>query len=102
MYGNGKRGIDRGKTTPVGTFPPNDWGLYDMHGNVVQWCQDWVGDYPHKDVVDPQGPEKGTRRVTRSGSWYGDAIHQRSGFRYGFEPDYRHGRVGVRVCFFAD
>ena len=60
-YGNGKKGVYRKKTTPVGSFPANAWGLHDMHGNVWQWCQDWYGDYPQKDVVDPQGPEKGDR-----------------------------------------
>ena len=60
-YGNGKKGVYREKTTPVGSFPANAWGLHDMHGNVWQWCQDWYGDYPQKDVVDPQGPEKGER-----------------------------------------
>ena len=59
IYGNGKKGVYREKTTPVGSFPANAWGLHDMHGNVWQWCQDWYGDYPQKDVVDPQGPEKG-------------------------------------------
>jgi formylglycine-generating enzyme required for sulfatase activity len=58
VYGNGKKGIYRGKTTPVGSFPPNAFGLYDMHGNLWQWCQDWGGEYPQKDVLDPQGPDK--------------------------------------------
>ena len=57
-YGNGKKGKYREKTTPVGSFPANAWGLHDMHGNVWQWCQDWYGDYPQKDVVDPTGTRK--------------------------------------------
>jgi formylglycine-generating enzyme required for sulfatase activity len=58
-YGNGKRGVYRQKTTPVDTFPANAWGLYDTHGNLFEWCQDWFGDYPQDDVADPTGPEKG-------------------------------------------
>ena len=68
-FGLGKPVI-RGKTTPVGIFPANDWGLHDMHGNVSQWCQDWSGDYSKKEEVDPQGPEIGKERVFRGGSWY--------------------------------
>ena len=69
IYGTGKKGVSRGKTIPVGSFPANAFGLHDMHGNVFQWCQDWVGHYPQKEVVDPQGPEKGAERVLRGGSW---------------------------------
>jgi len=102
VYGNGKQGVYRGKTTPVGSFPANAWGLHDMHGNVLQLCQDWLGDYPHKDVVDPQGPEKGKERVVRSGSWYGDPHYIRSAFRHSIKPDFRHDRCGLRVCFFVE
>src|SRR5476649_2294554 len=59
VYGDGKKGVSRKKTTPVGSFPANAWGLHDIYGNVWQWCEDWHGDYPQKDVVDPQGAEKG-------------------------------------------
>src|ERR1019366_4354614 len=69
VYGNGKKGKYREKTTPVGSFPANAWGFHDMHGNVWEWCEDWYGDYPKKDVVDPQGAEKGKYRVLRGGSW---------------------------------
>ena len=73
-----------------------------MHGNVWQWCQDWFGDYPQKDVVDPQGPEKGNARVLRGGSWYGHPQYIRSAFRIGLEPGFRHDRCGLRVCFFVE
>ena len=89
IYGNGKKGVYREKTTPVGSFPANAWGLHDMHGNVWQWCQDWYGDYPQKDVVDPQGPEKGEYRVLRGGSWIYDPRYCRSAFRFGNEPGIR-------------
>jgi len=55
-YGNGKNGVFRSRTTPVGSFPANAWGLYDMHGNLWQWCADVYAEYPQNAVVDPQGP----------------------------------------------
>jgi formylglycine-generating enzyme required for sulfatase activity len=101
-YGIGKKGVFRGKTTPVGTFPANTWGLHDMHGNLWQWCEDWYGEYPQRDVVDPQGPEKGKIRVLRGGSWLRYPGHCRSAFRYGYGPGSRNYDCGVRVCFCLD
>jgi sulfatase modifying factor 1 len=102
VYGNGKKGIYRKKTTPVGSFPANAWGLHDMHGNVLQWCQDMYGDYPQKDVVDPTGPEKGEVPVLRGGSWnlYPDGC--RSAYRLWDVPDHRNDTFGFRLCFFVD
>ena len=71
-YGNGKKGVYREKTTPVGSFPANPWGLFDMHGNVWEWCQDWYGPYPKTDITDPQSLTNGEARVLRGGSWNGN------------------------------
>lgn len=99
IYGDGKKGQYREKTTPVGTFPANAWGLHDMHGNVFQWCQDWYGHYPQEDVVDPQGAEKGQVRVLRGGSWDYNPRNCRSASRNGIEPGSRMLVYGLRVCF---
>jgi formylglycine-generating enzyme required for sulfatase activity len=101
-YANGQKGYKRGKTTPIGCFPANAWGLHDMHGNVYQWCQDWYGAYPKKDVDDPKGPTEGGRRVLRGGSWSELPPACRSASRYGFEPGHRSYIFGLRVCFHMD
>jgi uncharacterized protein (TIGR02996 family) len=80
-------GICRNQTTPVGSFPPNGWGLFDMHGNLYEWCADWYGDYPVVDVLDPQGPENGMFRVQRGGSFGNDPYNLRSASRSGYWLD---------------
>lgn len=94
------KGIFRGKTMPVGSFPPNAWGLYDMHGNVWEWCQDFYGPYPSpKDLtVDPQGPSTGNAHVLRGGSWDLVPWLNRSAIRQGPNPYSRNGSVGFRVA----
>jgi formylglycine-generating enzyme required for sulfatase activity len=74
---------------PVGEKNPNAWGLYDMHGNVWEWCRDWYGEYPEGAVSDPPGPKEGSRRVIRGGGWFGVAARCRSAFRYGGIPSLR-------------
>ena len=69
-YADGEKGLYREKTVPVKSLPPNPWGLYEMHGNVWEWCQDWfVEEYGAAPQVDPQGPSTGAGRVLRGGSW---------------------------------
>jgi formylglycine-generating enzyme required for sulfatase activity len=87
-----------GSTThPVGQKLPNPWGLYDMHGNVYEWCQDWFGGPAGGTAIDPQGPFDGEARVIRGGSWLGDSRWSRSGFPWRSDPDDGNYSVGFRV-----
>jgi formylglycine-generating enzyme required for sulfatase activity len=84
-------------TAPVGRFRANPWGLYDLHGNVNEWCQDWDGEYPSGDVTDPVGPGAGSDRVLRGGSWGNGARFCRSANRGRSSPSNRYGNLGFRV-----
>jgi formylglycine-generating enzyme required for sulfatase activity len=95
---NCPKGDYRDKTVKVGSFQPNAWGLYDMHGNVYEWCQDWYSDYPSNSVADPKGPTLGVKRVLRGGSWFIIARNLRSAFRGKNLPDFRGNYNGFRVA----
>lgn len=97
--GNFLQSLKDGNTTPVGSFKPNAFGLYDMHGNVLQWCQDRYDKdyYNNSPSGDPQGPDAGSPRVFRGGGWHSSAVVCRSAFRGYVEPPYRSFNVGFRV-----
>jgi sulfatase modifying factor 1 len=87
-------------TAPVGSFAPNPFGLYDVHGNVWEWTRDWYGAdaYAHGPGVDPQGPGAGAFRTIRGGGWFNDAARNRSAQRIYFSPAFRYCQLsGFRV-----
>ena len=91
-------GIFLNKTTPVGKYAPNALGLYDMHGNVCEWCADWFGDYPISSVIDPVGPSNGFERISRGGSWFSAARFCRSACRDSNVPGLRCYDLGFRCA----
>jgi formylglycine-generating enzyme required for sulfatase activity len=86
-----------GQTHPVGQKRPNEWQLYDMHGNVYEWVQDWFGDYSEQAQTDPSGPESGSVRVGRGGGWRGGAGYCRSAYRGFWGPGVRARGLGFRL-----
>ena len=97
-YNSGSPSEERGRTVEVKELPCNDWGSYQMHGNVWEWCQDRFGDYPTEPVIDPQGPESGDSRVLRGGSWFNEGGRCRSADRARYVPSYRSYRTGFRLA----
>jgi formylglycine-generating enzyme required for sulfatase activity/serine/threonine protein kinase len=97
-YGGAAEGVYLERPTKVGSYPPNPLGLYDLHGNVWEWCADWYDKeyYKHSPRKDPQGPEKGKNRVLRGGAWYGDGRICRAACRNEGLPSERLNR-GFRV-----
>ncbi len=84
------------RTHPVGKKQANAWGLYDMHGNVWEWCQDFYGDYLASAAQDPSGPDAGAFRVIRGGGWDDPALLARAACRYAVGPAYRDDGLGFR------
>jgi len=86
-------------THPVGEKEPNGLGLFDMHGNVWEWCADWLGEYHKGGESDPSGARAGADRVLRGGSYWDDADGCRSAYRNWLQPSVRDDYIGFRVCF---
>jgi formylglycine-generating enzyme required for sulfatase activity len=86
-----------GRTHYVAQKKPNQWALYDMHGNLCEWCQDWYGEYPAVLQTDPPGLKRGRERVCRGGCWISSAENCRSACRFHWTPDTRSDFVGFRL-----
>jgi len=109
MYGNSQmkngdcspfvesRGWDSDGPARVKSYPPNAWGLYDMHGNIWEWCHDWYDKYPTFAVTDPRGPDSGTMKIRRGGSWFGFGHSCRSANRAYAHPGSKFSTSGFRV-----
>ena len=101
IYGKGQKGMYRKKTTPVGSFDANRFGLYDMHGNVWEWCQDhWHENYEGAPIDGSAwlSSDESKNRVVRGGSWDADPVFCRSAYRIWFDPGNDYDLLGFRVC----
>ncbi|MDO4569638.1 MAG: formylglycine-generating enzyme family protein [Planctomycetia bacterium] len=107
-FGTTQKGPFLCGTSPVAQYPPNPWGLYDMHGNVWEWCRDWYAPYPAQgcdkdgskcEIVDPKGPKSGLSRIFRGGSWLSKAVFCRAAYRGRNEELFLSNDLGFRlVC----
>ena len=98
--GEWNTGVDFQQTRDVGLYSPNEWGFFDMHGNVFEWTTDWDGDYLIEPSLDPHGPDSGVYKIGRGGSWYDiGRLFTISSRRVAYLPDGKGSKIGFRLAF---
>ena len=97
LLGVGKIMSNNHHPVDCGNYPPNPFGLYDMSGNVWEWCLDWYGPYQRESALNPTGPITGTMRIKRGGGWVNEPEFCRTTHRSSYNPNYTGPHVGFRV-----
>jgi formylglycine-generating enzyme required for sulfatase activity len=96
-YNNNAKSDYVAKLLPAGSFPANSFGLCEMHGNALEWCSDWYGDYSSETETNPKGPLSGEYHIYRGGSWFSHAVYCRSAFRNGGDTKLYQADLGFRI-----
>lgn len=98
LWGKCQTGKTVKAAVKTASYPANSWGIYDMHGNALEWCSDWYGEYPaSSESIDPMGAKTGTNRVARGGAWDSYVYQCRSAKRYSFVPEDSYNNLGFRL-----
>ena len=96
---NWKNTNNDGQTQNVGQYSANPWGFFDMHGNVWEWTNDWKANYSGNNITDPKGPDTGSEKIVRGGSYISLSLYARSARRHSYEANATYSGIGFRLAF---